>query len=150
MHSFSLSCSNLLMDMGRLFAHLTECPRETAFTERPLQKQRNWQVPFPSCVPRHKYRATCGKQCSTNICYLTCLHKAPHTQAPVEPPHLVTLASVLAGQTPYPRKLVQTPANTKFPNRGIFQGLHSGDSSDRSHFTNQNTPSKNMPHSDQG
>ena len=33
--------------VGRLFAHLGASPREVAFTEKPLQEQRNWQVLFP-------------------------------------------------------------------------------------------------------
>jgi len=41
----------------KLFTHLGVCPRETAFIERPLQKQRNWLVPFPSPAPQQKHRS---------------------------------------------------------------------------------------------
>ena len=52
---------------GRLFDHF----RVAAFTERPLQEQRNWLVTFPIPIPQHKHRATLGNQHSTNSRYLT-------------------------------------------------------------------------------
>lgn len=53
-------------------------PTERRIMGRPLQGQRNQQVPFPSPYPPEKTMAICGNKCCVDTCYLTCLHQAPN------------------------------------------------------------------------
>lgn len=69
--------------------------------------------------PPAKTTATCGNQCRADTGYLTRLHQALAAHTSVDPPFLVTLASV-AHCSPHPPLEDQgKPVNTTSPNAGV-------------------------------
>ena len=116
--------------IGRSFALLRACPQETAFTEIHLQEQRSWSVPFLS--PQHKH-SHLWKQCSMDTGCLTYIkHPLCSSGTAFSQSHL---SPSVAGHSP--RRPSQTSAHTMSPKQRVLQGLSSGGSSDRSHFTSR-------------
>ena len=121
----------------RCYLLIWVCPWEVTLTDRPLWEQRNW--PFSSPTAQHKHRATCRNKHSTHIPSLSNLlmpNPVP-PPAPVKPPFPIMLASVPRQWAPFPRRPIQTPANTASLQPGVFWGPGSSGSVSRSHFTSR-------------
>lgn len=97
--------------MGRLLTLLRAYPREAAFTETPLWKQKIWLAPFISPTWQHKHKGTCGMQSNTNTGNLTTLHKAPAPYALAGQASQLKIASVPAPWVPPPEEQ-QNPVST--------------------------------------
>lgn len=125
--------------VGKSVAHLGVSPKEAAFMERHLWKQRTWKTPFSSPTPQLKDRATCRNE--HNLILPNLLTQRPTHHAPMKPPPLpryTCLNPSAAGPLPTsPRRPPQTPAHIPSPKPGILQGLSSSVNGKTSLFTSR-------------